>query len=207
MGFLRSGHGKPSTIPLYTGLQIQTSSNSVPITLLFGANRTAPNVIWTGGFYAVPDYQKQGGKGGGGKQLQGYNYFSSFIMGVCEGPIYVPGVVWLNNSVNYFNQVGIDFAAYGGTPQAPWGFLAPYGQQALGYNGLFYFAAAHFALGSSPNLPQFSIEVFGPLFGSAANGIDADPALIIQDFLTNAQYGVLFPAASIDAIRSGACAA
>ncbi|MGI8568908.1 MAG: phage tail protein [Methylocella sp.] len=40
----------------------------------------------------------------------------------------------------------------------------------------------------------------GPLFASAGiNANDADPALIIQDFLTNAQYGVLFPAASIDA--------
>lgn len=202
MGFLRSGSGRgnPSTIPLYTGLQIQTSSNAVPIAILWGANRTAPNVIWTGGFYAVAQKEKQGGKGGGGAQVQGYNYYTSFIMGVCEGPIVVPGIIWLNNSVNYFNQVGIDFAAYGGTPQAPWGYLAAFGQQSLGYNGLFCFAAANFALGSSPNLPQFSLEVRGSLWASAGiNGNDADPALIIQDFLTNAQYGVLFPATSIDA--------
>jgi hypothetical protein len=64
----------------------------------------------------------------------------------------------------------------------------------------FYFAASFFALGPSPNLPQFSVEVLAPLWASAGlNGADADPALIIQDFLTNAQYGVLFPAASIDA--------
>ncbi|MGH6842831.1 MAG: phage tail protein, partial [Methylocella sp.] len=121
-------------------------------------------------------------------------------MGVCEGPIVVPGVIWLNNSVNYFDQVGIDFAAYGATPQTPWGYLSTYGKQSLGYNGLFYFAASNFALGSSPSLPQFSIEVRGPLYASAGiNANDADPALIIDDFLTNAQYGVLFPAASIDA--------
>ncbi len=35
--------------------------------------------------------------------------------------------------------------------------------------------------------------------GTGFNGYDADPALVIQDFLTNAQYGVGFPAASIDA--------
>jgi hypothetical protein len=35
--------------------------------------------------------------------------------------------------------------------------------------------------------------------GNVVNGRDSDPALIIQDFLTNTQYGVLFPAASIDA--------
>ncbi|MGI8568909.1 MAG: hypothetical protein ACR2KT_07485 [Methylocella sp.] len=160
MGFLRSGSGRgsPGIVPLYTGLQIQTSSNAVPITLLWGANRTAPNVIWTGGFSAVQQRQQQGGKGGGGNQPQGYNYFSGFIMAVCEGPIVVPGIIWLNNSVNYFDQVGIDFAAYGNTPQTPWGFLFQFGQQYLGYNGVFYFAAAHFALGSSPTLPQFSLE-------------------------------------------------
>ena len=36
-------------------------------------------------------------------------------------------------------------------------------------------------------------------YGSGVNGIDADPASIINDFLTNAQYGAGFPAASIDA--------
>ena len=35
--------------------------------------------------------------------------------------------------------------------------------------------------------------------GNVVTGADSDPALIIQDFLTNAQYGVMFPAASIDA--------
>jgi hypothetical protein len=197
MGFLRSGGGNPSTIPVYTGLQIQTSSSAVPITIIWGANKTAPNVIWTGGYTAVP--QPQGGKGGG-QNAQGYNYFTGFIMAVCEGPIVEPGVIWLNNSVNYFDQVGIDFAAYGATPQTPWPVLFPYGQEYLGYNGVFYFASAYFALGSSPNLPQFSLEVYGKLFVSAGiNSRDADPALVIQDFLTNSQYGVLFPAASIDA--------
>ena len=87
MGFLRSKTNSPSTVPQFTGLQIQTSSNAVPITLLWGTTKVAPNVIWTGGFYSVPQYQKQGGKCGGGRQLQGYEYFSSFAMGVCEGPV------------------------------------------------------------------------------------------------------------------------
>lgn len=200
MGFLKQS-SNPASIPEYTGLQIQTSSSAVPITLIWGANKTAPNVIWTGGFTAIQ--QSQGGGGGGGKGgggAQGYNYFTGFIMAVCEGPIIEPGVIWLNNSINYFDQVGIDFAAYGSTPQTPWSYLFPFGEQYLGYNGVFYFAAEYFALGSSPNLPQFSIEVRGQLYASAGlNANDADPALIIQDFLTNAQYGVLFPAASIDA--------
>lgn len=200
MGLLRQ-NSNPASIPKYTGLQLQTSSSAVPITIIWGANKTAPNAIWTGGFTAEQQDQSQSGGGGGkggGSKAQGYNYFTGFILGVCEGPIVTPGVIWLNSSKNYFDQAGIDFAAYGSTPQTPWGSLS--GQQALGYNGLFYFASANFALGSSPNLPQFSIEVRGPLYASAGiNSNDADPALVIQDFLTNAQYGVLFPSASIDA--------
>ncbi|MDQ6867129.1 MAG: phage tail protein [Pseudomonadota bacterium] len=88
MGFLRQGGQSPAYIPRYTGLQIQTSSNTVPITILYGTNRLAPNVIWTGGFYAVAQTQKQGGKGGGGKtSVQGYSYYTSFLTGLCEGPI------------------------------------------------------------------------------------------------------------------------
>ena len=37
-----------------------------------------------------------------------------------------------------------------------------------------------------------------PPAGTGVNGIDADPALVIQDFLTNAQYGCGFDPASID---------
>jgi hypothetical protein len=66
MGFLRSSHNNPAVVPHYTGLQIQTSSNAVPIAIIWGTAKIAPNVIWTGGFYSVAQYSKQGGKGGGG---------------------------------------------------------------------------------------------------------------------------------------------
>ncbi|HEY1311464.1 MAG TPA: phage tail protein, partial [Pseudolabrys sp.] len=36
------------------------------------------------------------------------------------------------------------------------------------------------------------------LYQSGCNGVDADPALVIQDFLTNARYGCGFPSSSIN---------
>jgi hypothetical protein len=200
MGFLRSKSNSPSAVPQFTGLQIQTSSNAVPITLLWGTTKVSPNVIWTGGFYSVTQTQPQGGKGGG-HQVSGYEYFTSFAMGVCEGPVAGFGRVWVGQGIfGDFWGTGITFARYGEPTQPPWPFLAPYGQQSIGYNGLAYIAASNYDLGSSPVLPQFSLEVFGPLNNSALlNGFDADPALVVQDFLTNSQYGVGFPAASIDA--------
>jgi hypothetical protein len=200
MGFLRSKTNSPSAVPQFTGLQIQTSSNAVPIILLWGTAKVSPNVIWTGGFYSVAQTQPQGGKGGGGHQVSGYEYFSHFAMGVCEGPVAGFGRIWVGQGIyGDFSGTGITFARYGEPTQPPWPFLAPYGQQSIGYNGLAYIAANNYDLGSSPVLPQFSMEVYGPLNNSALlNGFDADPAQVVQDFLTNSQYGVGFPAASID---------
>src|SRR5262249_3515067 len=84
-----SGHNRSNWIPRYTGLQIPTSSNAVPIGIVYGTSRIAPNVIWTGGFFAIPHYtsSSRGGKGGGGQQLQGYDYYTSFMMGISEGLI------------------------------------------------------------------------------------------------------------------------
>lgn len=194
MGFLRNSQS-PAWIPRYTGLQIQTSSNAVPITILYGINKIAPNVIWTGGFYSIPQYQKTGK--GGPSPLQGYNYYTSFEMGLCEGPVKAYGTIWNGQTLSTLWSLGL-WAFYGTSTQNPWPIIG--GSQALNYKGLAYIAASNFPLGSSPNLPQFSFEVYGILYTSAVvNAHDADPALIVQDFLTNAQYGAGFPAASIDA--------
>lgn len=201
MGFLRQNQN-PGYIPEYTGLQVQTSSNAVPIPIVYGRNKLAPNAIWTGGFYAIP--LKQGSGKGGGGPVTGYNYYCSFLLAVAEGPINNYHFVFLNQQINWgLQNSGLEVSTGGATPQAPWGYLsALYPGQALGYNGVAYVGAFNYNLGSSASLPQFSFAIDGIAsirYGNVVNGADSDPALIIQDFLTNAQYGVLFPAASIDA--------
>jgi hypothetical protein len=75
--------------------------------------------------------------------------------------------------------------------QSTWAYLAASDpSQALNYNHTAYLALNAFNLGSSASLPQMTFEVFGILYGTGANGIDADPAQVIADFLTNPQYGV-----------------
>jgi hypothetical protein len=205
MGLLRQ-HQNKGQIPYYTGLQIQTSSRNVPISIVWGANKIAPNCIWTGGFYGYwgyPEGQGHGkGLGGGNNQgRQAWQYYTSWIMGLCEGPIQGLGTIWTGQSAT--NQWGADIWAFydGSQTQTPWGVLQTYfPSQALSYHGLAYITSYNYYLGTSANLPQFSMEVFGLLFGSSGiNGGDADPAQLIQDFLTNPQYGVGFPPASIDA--------
>lgn len=215
MGFLRQTQDN-SQIPYYTGLQIQTSSNNVPIAIVYGANKIAPNAIWTGGFYGYygyPEGSHSGGKGlGGGSNnvvgqngqsvSQSWQYYVSWEMGLCEGPIQGIGTFWAGQQVSTLLNSWIWGPFPGTQTQEPWSVLANigYSSQALSYHGLAYIAAYNYYLGSNASLPQFAMEVFGILFNSAGlNGGDADPAQIIQDFLINPQYGVGFPAASIDA--------
>ncbi|MGA9487550.1 MAG: phage tail protein [Methylocella sp.] len=209
MGLLRQ-HQNNGQIPYYTGLQIQTSGNNVPISIVWGANKIAPNCIWTGGFYGYygyPEYSHGGGggKGGGGGNnnapAQSWQYYTSWEMGLCEGPIAGFGTIWQGGNPTNFYGADI-WGVYTGTQtQGPWGELTvSFPSQALSYHGLAYITSFNYYLGSTANLPQFSLEIFGVLFNSAGiNGGDADPAQIIQDFLTNSQYGVGFPSGSIDA--------
>ena len=84
------------------------------------------------------------------------------------------------------------------TRKVPWGYLTTnYSSQALNYHGIAYVATPSYALGTSPQLPNHNFEVYGVLYGTAPNGIDADPSQVLTDFLTNAVYGAGFPGARV----------
>jgi len=220
---MSGSHGNtPITLPSYTALQIQTSSNAIPVPILWGTNILAPNIVWTGNFVTTPQYtQSSGGKGGGGSpSLSGYTYSIAIIMGLCEGPINGIGTIWKGQSTytlstmnppnnyipDYLAAAAIKAASVslfpGTTPQSVWGYLSSsFTSQAIPYGGLAYIASSDYQLGSSGTLDVTDVETLGYLCGSSPTGTsqDADPSQVIQDFLTNAQYGVGFPAGSIDA--------
>ena len=146
---------------------------------------------------------KGGGKGGGGKtgktgSSPNYVYTADIIMGICEGPIAGVGKVWQTSPVA-FNLEMLGLSLFDGTtPQAVWSYLAAkYPTEALTYPGTAYVCAPSWYLGPTAGINTSNFEVYGVLAGSGFNGIDADLAHIIYDFLTNSQYGVGFPAASI----------
>ena len=75
-------------------LTIQQSSYGTPLALLYGTNRVYGNLMWYGAFQQILVSSGGGGKGGvvggggkGGGQSQ-YNYYASFDIGLCEGPIH-----------------------------------------------------------------------------------------------------------------------
>ena len=199
MGTLkRSSNAKPD----FTALQIQTSPRRCRFRSS-GANKIAPNLIWFANFRAVPGSSGKGigGKGGalGAARLAPLTptpptsswrcardrSTASGSSGKTLG-IYVP----LELGIGIFN---------GTTPQVVWPYLAElYPYNALAYQGTAIAWAAGYNLGDAAAVGNHNFEILGPLAGSGVNGSDADPALVIHDFLTNAQYGFGFNPASID---------
>src|ERR1700678_201503 len=78
--------------PVYTGLQIQTSTNALPIPIVWGVARLAPNAIWYDNFQR--HNAKSGGKGGLFSSSTVYDYTAAIILALCEGPIAGIGQIW-----------------------------------------------------------------------------------------------------------------
>jgi hypothetical protein len=109
MGFLR---GNANDKPDFTSLQIQTSTSTMPIPIVWGQNKIAPNLIWFENFRAVPGGSGKGigGKGGlfgGGAAANSYTYTADLIMALCEGPIGGVGLIWKDLSI----YVSLELAA------------------------------------------------------------------------------------------------
>lgn len=205
------GGGGSEIKPQYTGIQLQTSSSSQPITIMWGANRLAPNIIWYGDFKAIKQEQKAG-KGGG--KITSYTYRASLIMALCQGPINSVNRVFRNNGettedastsptpfkdqlAQYTSSTSVALGTLG---QAPWGYLSSsHPSEALGYSGIAYVATSNYDLGQSASTPQHNFEVFGRLYntGILLNG-DADPALVTQEFLSDPDVGCRFTESYVD---------
>lgn len=212
----RRSNQDAAVLPQYTGLQLQTATNTLPVPLCYGLTKLATNIVYYANFTAIPIFsaQKRAGKGGlgsaifgGGSKLQivGWFYEADLILALCEGPIVGIGQVWQGQSTwlygagspnpsNYtlgVNALGTSLYK-GAAGQQPWGHLAA--QYQIAYPGLAYLAAPAFNLGQSASIGTLALEVAGLFYGSGANGIDADPALVIDDFCTNAKHGAGFEA-------------
>jgi Putative phage tail protein len=211
------GSPQAATTPDYTGLQIQTAVNTLPIPIVWGMSKLAPNVVWYNNFQIEQGGGKGGGKGGlfGGGSSE-TTYSAAVILALCEGPIAGINQVWKNQSIYTLSSLGL--TEFGGTtPQTTWSYLASaYPSQVLAYQATAYVCASSYSLGDSATLDNHNFEVEGFRYGTgygqlqynsndvAGSGagyafVDADPSLVVSDFLTNAQYGIGFPAASIDA--------
>lgn len=116
---------------LLNALQVQTSSYGQVIPVVYGQNRIAGRLLWSGDFRSVPhtSTQKVGGKGlgsGGGNVSQTtYTYQTAVAVALCMGPIQNLGSVWDTKGQLTLLSTSAQFTVPGGggsfTPAPPSG--------------------------------------------------------------------------------------
>ncbi len=185
----------PSVVRL-NGIVIQQSTYGIPLPIGWGTNRVGASLIWYNGFKAQAVKQSSGK--GGGSTTTGYNYSASIIMAIADGPItgvrnvYKDQNVYVPGTRSGLAQAGLSLTL-GAQGQAVWGYLTTnFASQAIGYSRTAYAYASNYPLTSSATLSNHSFEVQwasrATVSGSTID--DANPADILNDFLTNAYYGV-----------------
>src|SRR5258708_7020368 len=200
MGFMSGGTNGAAT-PNYTGLNIQTSAQGVPIALVWGVKRIGTNLIWQGDFTAVRS-KKGTGKGGEGKNPIN-KYTVAVAMALGEGPILGIGTVWQDKTVTTLANLGLTLFL-GSAAQAAWSYLVSnHPSQALSYARTAYVANSAYDLGRQPTLPNHNYEVCAGINGAGGVGgltgwVDVPMADVIKDFSTNPQYSIGLPATAID---------
>src|SRR5579885_1150419 len=99
------GSSVKNVTPDYTGLQTQTAVNTLPVPILWGMTKIAPNVIWYNNF------QQHQGPGGTVKSCwfatgsHTVNYTADVIMALCEGPISSINTIWRGQSIYYLAEL------------------------------------------------------------------------------------------------------
>ena len=182
-------------------MRIQQSAYGLCQPLVYGKNRVAANMFWYGDFTATAHTttKKQGGKGGGVKTKNTtYTYSASFMLGLCENKIKDIGIIWRDKEqivpkteggiqLKPIDQLG--FELFDGDHNPVWGYLpSKHPDQALHYPFLGYVACANYDLGGSVSLSNHNFEVISDITFSETIQ-DANPADVIEDFITNPRYG------------------
>jgi hypothetical protein len=201
MSIFGGGTASKPTPPAAT-LRVQTSIFGKPKPIVYGQVRLTGNLIGYDNFSSKPASGggKSGGKGGGGGGKGGkggsgsYTYSAFLAIGICEGP----GIAFVSawNGSTGETYASLNLSGFDGSyTQTPWSWMVSnHPDQALAYRGLAYLVASPFELGGSPVLPNLNYEVASPVGAGAIAGLpDADPSVVIPDYLTNANYGVGFP--------------
>ena len=182
-------------------MRVQQSAYGLCQPLVYGKNRLAANMFWYGDFSSTAHTTttKSGGKGGKTKTSNTtYTYSASLMLGLCETKIRDIGNIWRDKEqivpkteggvqLKPIDQLG--FELFDGDYNPVWGYLASmHPDQAVHYPFLGYIACANYDLGGSASLSNHNFEVISDItFSDTIH--DANPADVIEDFITNPRYG------------------
>lgn len=182
-------------------MRIQQSAYGLTQPLVYGKNRVAANMFWYGDFKSTAHTTttKSGGKGGKTKTKNTtYTYSASLMLGLCENKIKDIGIIWRDKEQIVTKTEGgvqlkpidqISFELFDGDHNSVWGYLASkHPDEAVHYPFLGYVACANYDLGGSAALSNHNFEVISDItFSDTIH--DANPADVIEDFITNPRYG------------------
>ena len=201
-------------------LHYNTSQQGSVVPLVYGTTRVQVNLIDLLNYMGpVGKKGKTGslpttgtsltGKGGGSSKGKGGKKnvpdFSVDVMfGICQGPVQGPPLtIYSSSGVESWGGAGLNFYS-GADGQAGDSVFSGLGHT-VNYSGTEVISGTPMDLGHSPVIPNLSFEQPGMLVGTQTGGYgaDANPGLIITDFLTNARYGAEFPPANLDTLTGG----
>jgi len=193
----------PKIIPEFTGLQVNTAVQVMPIPIIYGSPRVQINLIYYNGFYSA-QVSSQSGKGilSGGKGSKQTEYFATIILAIGEAEItdiliiYQDQEVWTpltfpNNGVVFFE---------GEPEQVQWSYINDtWPGDGRNYPYLAYYGFLNAELDSSATVPQINLVPKGIYYGTS-------PLNFSEITITSGQYDSKGdPLSFIGTIILGAC--
>lgn len=163
----------PKVIPEFTGLQINTAVQVLPIPIIYGGPRCNLNLVYYNGFHTKLVSAGGGGKGilsGGKGGAQQVEYFATLIMALGEGTITGIKIIYQDQGVylpsNYPSNGAYFFE--GTDTQAAWDYIVSnWPDDARVYKDDAYYGFADAQLDSSATVPQINVVPTGLLSGTS----------------------------------------
>ncbi len=178
MGLFGGGGSQPKVIPEFTGLQVNTAVQVLPVPIIWGSPRVSTNLIYYNGFNSQlvatssggggKGVASGGGKGGGGSNKQ-VEYFATICLAIGEGIIGPAVIIYQDQEVwtpDTYPTNGTNF--FEGTPsQSPWSYVEDnWPGDARPYVSTCYYGFPNAQIDSSATVPQINFVIKGFFNGS-----------------------------------------
>jgi len=167
----KSGGNK--VIPEFTGLQVNTAVQVLPVAIIYGAPRININLIYFNGFRVSQQKTGGGGKGilGGGKGGASQTvYNATLIMAAGEGVLGQPMIIYQDQGVYIPSNWPTNGAFWfeGDDTQLPWDVVVnTWPADARAYRDTAYYALFDAQLDSSATVPQIGLVLPGHFSGTS----------------------------------------
>jgi hypothetical protein len=167
---------QPKIIPEFTGLQVNTSVQVLPIPIIYGCPRVSVNLIYYNGFNSqIVSSSSSGGKkgilgGGKGQGGQQVEYFATIMMAIGEGQLGSPLIIYQDQEVWTPDTYPTNGAYYynGSSTQTPWPYVeSNWPSDARGYKDTAYYGFSNAQLDASATVPQINFVIQGIFAGTS----------------------------------------